>query len=501
MRKIPSSMASQHPDHSGVPYWHNEAFISTQAESKELYINFSELGIDEYKWDWEGKLVDESVLERLYGDYFDFFKQNPLGKDKFLTFRLPNPKVEREFRVGRALMGILSASLMAKQVGMHTPPLFEVILPMTESAKEMLDIVDAYGELSSLKHPLYRFGNGELKKLEIIPLFEQINTIINSNKILEEYIYLYQKKYEEKLKYMRPYIARSDPALNSGLVPTVLAVKIALSNYKLLEDKLKVKLFPIIGSASLPFRGGLTPDTVMDFTTEYQGINTALIQSAFRYDFDKQSVINAIKLLNEKLKFTKKRLVSKSDEKKILELMSIFEPVYKKTIEEIADLINSVAEYLPRRRERVQHIGLFGYSRGVGKVKLPRAIGFTAAMYSLGVPPELVGTGRGIKIAKEKGLLDVLEKYYLNIKKDLYRAGRYLNKNTLTKLAKKSNAWKDVYEDIKEVEKYLGIELGPATVTDKKYHQIIETIYKQLELGLSPQELIIEAAVLRKSLG
>ena len=42
------------------------------------------------------------------------------------------------------------------------------------------------------------------------------------------------------------------------------------------------------------------------------------------------------------------------------------------------------------------HVGLFGYGRslgGVGGVTLPRAIGFTASLYSIGVPPELLGLG------------------------------------------------------------------------------------------------------------
>src|SRR5438309_3499878 len=109
-RKIPATMATQHPDHSAAPFWHKEAFISTQFEAQETYLAYSELGIGEYKWDWEGKLVDESILERLFSEHFDFFKKHPLGVSTFLTFRLPNPKVETEFRIGRALMNLASAA-------------------------------------------------------------------------------------------------------------------------------------------------------------------------------------------------------------------------------------------------------------------------------------------------------------------------------------------------------------------------------------------------------
>ncbi|MBP9719464.1 MAG: phosphoenolpyruvate carboxylase, partial [Candidatus Levybacteria bacterium] len=68
-RKIPTTMASQHPDNAADAYWHSGAFIGVGDEYKECFLTFSELGIDEYKWDWEGKLVDESVMERLMGTY------------------------------------------------------------------------------------------------------------------------------------------------------------------------------------------------------------------------------------------------------------------------------------------------------------------------------------------------------------------------------------------------------------------------------------------------
>ena len=139
-------MASQHPDHATRPYWHSEEYISTQQETEECFLSFFDLGISEYKWDWEGKFVDESVLERLLSEHIIFFKEHPLGIEKFLTFRLPNPNVETEFRMGRALMGILSASGLAKQVGLHSPPIFEVILPMVETAEEILDVEEAFDD-------------------------------------------------------------------------------------------------------------------------------------------------------------------------------------------------------------------------------------------------------------------------------------------------------------------------------------------------------------------
>src|SRR3990167_5238532 len=98
MRKIPSTMATQHPDNAGRPYWSNRAFISAAAEIKECFLCFSELGIDEYNWDWEGKFVDEAVIDRLLHKHLNYFKEQRLGRDKFVTFRIPNPRVEKQFR-------------------------------------------------------------------------------------------------------------------------------------------------------------------------------------------------------------------------------------------------------------------------------------------------------------------------------------------------------------------------------------------------------------------
>ncbi len=500
-RKIPATMATQHPDHASKPFWHASAFIATTHEAYESFVCFSELGLDEYKWDWEGKLVDESVLERLLADHWEYFKKHPLGKDKFLTFRLPNPKVQHEFRLGRALMGILSAAGLAKEAGLFSPPLFEVILPMTESEKEMLDIQEAFKEIASLKHPLYNFENDTLKHIQMIPLFEQVNTIINSDKILDRYLKLHKKLFGSRPAYMRPYVARSDPALNSGLVPTMLGIKIALSRYKKLEKKTGIKMYPVVGVGTLPFRGSNNPLYIKKFINEYKGIRTAIVQSAFRYDFPKPKVKQAIKLLQEQLPKNKAADISVQDETRLIKAIKYFETPYKKVIEELAPLINKIADNVPKRRERVLHIGLFGYSRGEGKIKLPRAIKFTASLYSYGIPPEIIGTGRGIKQAEKNGLMKLVEKYHINIKHDLAQAGRFVYRPGIEKLAKKSKAFKSILEDIEEVEKYLGKKLGPTSLDEQQHALIAAKIHKDLEKNKNISSLIEQGALLRKSMG
>lgn len=494
-------MVTQHPDHAASPYWHTDPFIKASDETIECFLSFSELGATEYKWDWEGKLVDEAVIDRLLVDHFAYFKKNGLGIDKFLTFRLPNPKVETEFRLGRAFMGMITASSLARHVGYDHHPLFEVILPMTETAVEMISVQMAFAEIASLRHPLLKHDTGSLKHIELIPLFEEIHVIADTANILEEYVKLHKSTFGFTPAYLRPYVARSDPALNAGIVPTVLSIKIALSRLKAFEKKTKIPLFPVIGAASLPFRGGLSPETVADFAKEYAGIRTTTIQSAFKYDYPKADVIKAIAYLEKTLPKGEPQHISASEEKILFAVMKTFEPLYKQVIEEIADTINLVSKSIPKRRERVQHVGLFGYSRGVGKVKLPRAIGFTAALYSLGVPPELIGTGRGLKMAKEKGWFPVIEKYYVFLKKNMEESGRYLNKKNLQALGKKNKAWKLIAEDVEAIEAYLGKPLGPVTADEKKHEVITSKIFDGLQKKRDIAKLIEKAALLRKSMG
>ncbi|OGG02770.1 phosphoenolpyruvate carboxylase [Candidatus Gottesmanbacteria bacterium RBG_16_37_8] len=499
-RIIPSTMATQHPDNAAKPYWHSRPFVSTNAEIRESFLCYSDLGIDEYNWDWEGKFVDEAVIDRLLHQHFAYFQKNPLGKNKFLTFRFPNPRVEKQFRLARALMVAITSSQLARSLGFNVDPVFEAILPLTESAGEIIDIQEAFKALVGIEHKLLKL-NQSINHIEIIPLFEDVGTIINSDRIIREYVDLHKKAFGQKPEYLRPYIARSDPALNSGLIPTILALKIALSRYKKLSQNIEVPLYPMLGTGSLPFRGGLSPQTVEKSLDEYAGISTLIIQSAFRYDYPRSLVIKAIKTIKEKLPH--KKAVSLEDKKidKIISLVPKITKPYRQTVESIAPLINDISKYVAKRRERMLHIGLFGYSRGLGEVQLPRAITYTAVLYSIGIPPELIGSGRGLKEVVKSGSLELVSSTYRHLVNDLSDAGHFLNKDNLQVLARQNSVWKAVQEDVSQIEKIFHIELGYKNATQKEHYNLTARTLDKFLNGKNISPLITLTGQLRQSLG
>lgn len=457
---------------------------------------YNDLDVEEVMWDWEGKFVDEAVIERLYGNHLDFFRKKPLGKDIFLTFRVPNPRVESGYRLGRAFMVILSAAHFVEGLGFKNRPLFEVILPMTESAAEIMKLQKGYERFS--KAAAFSFGGKSFSTmpLEVIPLFETVGTIMKSGRLLKKYVETYKKQFGSYPLYLRPFCARSDPALNSGIVATTLAIKCALSDYASFAKTTGIAMYPIIAPGALPFRGGFTPEKAVEFADEFSGVRTVMIQSAFRYDYKLSVVKKAIKTLHDTLPRLRIREISETTREKVKKIIPWFEVPYMKTVEELAPVIGQISVHIPKRRERLQHIGLFGYSRGAGKVKLPRAIGFNASCYSLGIPPELFGVGEGLSRTTQKGEIKTVEALYITLRPSLIRAGRYLRKESLRELG-----LGDLATGIILIEKYLGETLGPVTKKEFRHADLVAKIIISLKKGKSPAKEIEEAAMIRRALG
>ncbi len=495
-------MATQHPDNACKAYFLGKRFISAQDEIEECYRSFSELGLQEYMWDWEGKFVDEAVIDRLFSKYHDYFKQNQIGKDVFLTFRIPNIWIEPSYKLPRSFINIITAENAAKTYGFHHPPLFEVILPMTTSAKQLIFLQKTFSKISRATEDIFEMKT-DLKTIDVIPLFEQFDVIPNCKEILTEYTDFLLKEYKYKPKYLRIFTARSDPAMNSGFLPAKLLSKQAISLYKEFEKESGIKVFPWVGGGCLPFRGGINPENVKATVDEYRGVATITTQSAFRYDYALAQVKSAIKAFNEKLPLgiSKYDKLNSEENKTVIFFNSQAAKFFKKTIEKISILINDISLKLPEHRERAQHIGLFGYSRGEGKVKLPRAIKFSGALYSIGVPPELIGSGRALAFAKDAGILDLVIRLCPYLKEDFMHAGHYLNRENLDYLCKKYDVFKEVRAEIDDIEKIVGIKIGPEKTHHIIHRNFTSNIYHKFLLGEDFSDDALKAAEIRKSLG
>ncbi len=421
----PRCMSTQHPDNVTTPFFASNSVLAGEDEIQEAYYAFSHLGIEEQMWDCEGKEVDSFVVEKLLSRYERFFRGRKLGREVRLTLRVPNPEVERT--EAKILLETLESiprnfDIARAFYGEDIAPIYEVILPMTSSARALNRIYYYYRNFVSGKAEK-RFFEGDIRikewigdfkpeEISVIPLIEDRESMLRSHEILEAYLR------DKRLEQQRVFLARSDPAMNYGSLSAVLLNKIALQRLWELAEKLSVELLPIIGVGSAPFRGNFKPTNVYNCLWEYPSVQTYTVQSAFKYDYPEEVVRKAIEEIRSRSRGAP-RFVSEERCRDIAERVSA---EYAEQIKLLSPLINLLARHVPARRRRKLHIGLFGYARKAGSVTLPRAIPFCCALYSIGLPPELLG----LKALSERDL-EFLPDIYVNFHEDLKDALRYFN--------------------------------------------------------------------------
>jgi phosphoenolpyruvate carboxylase len=214
----------------------------------------------------------------------------------------------------------------------------------------------------------------------------------------------------------------------------------------------------------------------------YPSVQTYTVQSAFKYDFPEKTVLRG----TEKIKKAKRGRALALEEAQGLELIRRFSSEYTRQVRAAAPLIGTLSKHVPKRRARKLHIGLFGYSRDVKGLKLPRAITFCATLYSIGLPPELLG----VSALKEKDL-DYLSEVYLGFPQDMAMALRYFNKNSLSLLPD---------ELAGKLEKAAGMFEYEA---DEAHARVAEGIIQNLRRGdfEGLEEMVVQAAWKRHFLG
>ncbi len=419
-------MSTQHPDNVSMPFFVENTLLGGEDEIQEAYYAYSHLGCDEQMWDFEGKEVDNFVVKKLLTKNEKFFRDNQLGKDLRLTFRVPNPEVEKaEAKILLETLESIPRSFDAAKIfyGENTnAPVFEVFVPMATSAKSLDRIYRYYAAVVAGKANKYLkkgdvtigewIGNFNPKRINVIPLFEDMTHMLKAADILEEYLK------DKNVPYHRVFLARSDPAVNYGNLSAVMLNKIALQRIYQMSKKIGVPIYPVLGAGSAPFRGNLRPQTVDKVLEGYPSVHTFSIQSSFKFDNPPEVVREAIRKIN--LHETKEPI--KVDETKALEIINKYTAEYSKQLQAIAPVVKKIANHIPKRRKRKLHVGLFGYSRSAGNISLPRAIKFTASCYSIGVPPELLGLN-----ALSADDMAFVKSFYPSVESDLRDAYEFCN--------------------------------------------------------------------------
>jgi phosphoenolpyruvate carboxylase len=481
-------MSTQHPDNVATPFFSDSEMLAGEAEVKEAFFVFSQLGCREQMWDSEGKEADNQVVEKLLSRYLDFFGKNRLGRELRLTYRVPNPSVEKG--QGKILLETLHSIPRAFDVtraaGIDVPPIFEIILPMTTTHLELERVRNYYeqviigqqdtklgAERVSVRDWVGDFQPGHIN---VIPLFEDFGSISSCDEVVLKYL---KGKSPE---YQRVFLARSDPALNYGSATAVLLAKVALQKLQAVEEKTSIPMLPILGVGGAPFRGNFTPGNVSNCSEEYPSVQTFTVQSSFKYDHPFRDVVNAVDMINE----AHRRRPLPIDEKKATHLANKMVKTYQAQLSEVADLINGLSVFVPGRRARKLHIGLFGYARSMKGIKLPRAINFCAAFYSIGIPPELLGLS-----ALDEREFDELHGLYVKLDEDLRNSVKYLNKANLGRMPK------SVRDGVTKVLGWVDCE------PDEDYAALTTRIYENYKAGRTDHltEDVKAAAWMRRFLG
>ncbi len=486
MRAVPRVMSTQHPDNVRQPFFCDGTVMEWEDEIKEAFYVYSHLKCKEQLWDYEGKEVDNFVVKKLLTRYDNFFSKNTIGEDLRLTFRVPNPNVEKT--EGKILVETLmsiarssdTASLFYEK---EVVPVFEVAVPMCSSEKDVLKVKYFYRNfISGIENNMLVdekvkdwVGKIEPKDIRIIPLVETKDAILGSDKIIRNYL---KETKEEQLRF---WIARSDPALNYSSLGAVLIIKTALDKINRAAEETSAEILPILGCGSAPFRGNFRPQDYEHILRGYPSVHTFTIQSSFKYDNEEEQVRKAV----EGIEGGKTGKPVPVDEERIAPVLDKVSKAYAKEISLVADMINRMAAHVPSRRMRKLHIGLFGYARSSKGITLPRAIKFCAALYSYGLPPELLGLS-----ALDEKDVETVEGIYPNFRKDISSSLQYLNRENLKYFPKEIQAG---------VEKVL--QLGMDYKENRPHSTVTRIIVRNLEKQMPVEEDILRAGWLRGFLG
>lgn len=413
---IPRLMCTQHPDAT--------VKIGAQQEVDEAIQAYTMYECDEVMSDYEGKLTPyvqpkDIVMKALSLGI-------PIGEKFFVTPRVPNPSLEDFDRVDLSIeAGLIANYYSIKHGGVQAVKW--LILPMVEDL-ETLRIVQ---RLILRKLGVFREELGiTLEPVQLIPLIEDVYGHLRIESHVKTILSVLGD-FREDIGVLRVFLGKSDAAVKSGHIASALSVMYALSKLYRVSRELGVEIKPVIGMGTPPFRGGINnPELVSYVVQRYRGFNTATIQSAIRYDMPFKDYVVVKNTIVENIDF--KPIILDSGVAGIIEKAM---ETYRALASKYIGIVQKIAEAIPGTRDR---ISWREYGRILpahdAKLAVPRAIVYTAAWYSVGVPPVYLDADFILYLYRSRELDNLLKTIPYLEKEWYYDSKYYVRKVALKRL-------------------------------------------------------------------
>jgi phosphoenolpyruvate carboxylase len=469
------------------------------------------LGLEEVMVDYEGKLTPYHQTAEITLGLLE--RGLVPGRDVLVTPRIPSATKETAFHQLMALMSVIESNYQLSSAGSNGA-IREVIVPMVETATELVDVRRRIQDVIELGHKEFGISR-DPNAVQVIPLIEEVPELLGAGQMLGEYV---QRARDAgyRIDRLRVMLGRSDSAMVYGLVPSVLAVKVAISDCCAMGREMGIDVMPIFGGGVLPFRGHVSLDNFERLVWEFAGVRTITVQSGLRYDCGSEAARQIAIRGREELSGGPPLSYSTKQRSEICSLIGIFTEPYLESFADLLPTVISVSEVIPRQRDRLARKSAVGYARAAAEpkklatqiadgeisarlaatlplksVSLPRAISFTGALYTIGLPPEFIGTGRGLAAVEKRfgqdGISRLLQ-IYPGLRADLAKAGRYASLKTAARHLP-NHLMAQVETDLKKVSHFLDVEVGPLSSNDKRYHVLLETVQPMLgQLSAADEE-------------